>query len=200
MENRVLLIACGALAKELVEIQKRNDWSHLKIQCLPADLHHTPARIPGAVVAAIDRYGKDYENIFVAYADCGTSGMLDRALEAYKVERLPGAHCYEWFAGERNFAEICEAEPGTFFLTDFLVRHFDRLVVQSLGIDRHPELKALYFGNYKRVVYLAQTASDELSAKARNHAAFLGLDYEHRHTGLERVASSLQEHVVRWQN
>jgi len=200
MAAGTLLLACGALAHELVELQRRNRWNHVKIQCLPAELHNTPDRIPGAVDEALMKYKADFEHIFVAYADCGTGGLLDRILERHGVERISGAHCYQFFAGKSVFDTLSSEEPGTFYLTDFLVRHFDRLVVQGLGLDRHPELKEQYFGNYKRLVYFAQTKSEKLSANARRHAEFLGLDYTERYTGLEPVESVLREQEIRWQN
>jgi hypothetical protein len=200
MAGSALLIACGALARELVELQRLNHWDHLKIQCLPAELHNTPDRIPAAVEAAITEYREQYEHIFVAYADCGTGGLLDRVLEQHGIERIPGAHCYEFYAGPEVFRALCEAELGTYYLTDFLVRHFDRLVVRGLGLDRHPELLAQYFGNYRKVVYLAQGRADMLSGKARDIATYLGLDYDQVDTGLAPVESVLSEKVVQWQS
>lgn len=179
----VLVIACGALARELVRIRELNRWDHVEFQCLPADLHNTPDRIPAAVISRIERERENFERIFVAYADCGTGGLLDRALEGTGIERIPGAHCYEFFAGSDVFHGLAEEEPGSFYLTDFLVRHFDRLVVRGLGLDRRPQLMPVYFGNYRRVVYLAQTESDELQSMARAQAGFLGLDYEYRFSG-----------------
>jgi len=196
----VLLIACGALARELVLLTRRNRWSHLKVQCLPPELHNTPQRIPGEVVAVIEANRAKFEHIFVAYAECGTGGMLDRALEAYGIERLPGAHCYEFFTGATSFARFCDEEPGTYYLTDFLVRHFDRLVIGALGLDKHPQLKGEYFRNYRRVMYLAQSPSDELRQLAKSHADYLGLAYTEHFTGLDRVGTELHEHVVQWQN
>lgn len=200
MNKGALLLACGALAKELVSIQRQNGWDHLRIQCLPAELHNTPDRIPAAVEAALATYTKEYRHVFVAYADCGTGGQLDNVLEKYGIQRIPGAHCYEFFAGSDVFSALAEREPGTFYLTDFLVRHFDRLVVEGLGLDRHPELKEQYFGNYRKLVYLAQDNEAELGAMAREHAQFLELEYEAIDTGLEPVESILKEQVVQWRN
>ena len=200
MRPTVLLIACGALAKEIVALQKRNGWSHMKIQCLPAELHNRPEKIPAAVRATIEEHREYFEHIFVAYADCGTGGLLDQVLAEFNIERLPGAHCYEFFAGETVFSEFGEAEPGTFYLTDFLTRHFDRLVKKGLGLDKHPELTTAYFGNYRRIVYLSQTKSDRLAALAEEHARYLGLQYEHRHTGLGNVEQHIKEHTVQWLN
>lgn len=198
--HSALLIACGALARELVELQRRNGWEHLKIQCLPAELHNTPKKIPAAVAETIEKYRDEFRHIFVAYADCGTGGLLDRTLEKYGVERIPGAHCYEFYAGDSVFDQLSETEPGTFYLTDFLVRHFDRLVIEGLGLDRHPELKGQYFGNYRRLVYLAQTRSDALSQSAQQQANYLGLEFAERFTGLGAVDKVLKEHAVQWQN
>lgn len=200
MAPKVLLIACGALARELVLLMEQNGWQHLKIQCLPAGLHNTPEKIPAAVVAAVERYRNEFGHIFVAYADCGTGGLLDKALAPYGVERLPGAHCYEFFTGATAFAAFCDAEPGTFYLTDFLVRHFERLVIRGLGLDRHPELKNEYFRHYARVVYLAQSRSGALSQLAMAHADYLGLPCTEHFTGLEPVNRVLREQSIRWQN
>jgi hypothetical protein len=200
MQATVLLIACGALAKEIVALQKRNGWSHIKIQCLPAELHNRPEKIPAAVRATIEEHREHFEHIFVAYADCGTGGQLDQMLAEFNIERLPGAHCYDFFAGETVFAKLGADEPGTFYLTDFLTQHFDRLVKKGLGLDKHPELTTAYFGNYKRIVYLSQTKSDKLAALAAEHAQYLGLEYEHKHTGLGNVERAIKEHAVRWLN
>jgi len=200
MASGALLIACGALAKELVELLRRNHWDHIRIQCLPAELHNRPEQIPAAVEKAIRQYRADYEHIFVAYADCGTGGLLDRVLEKYDIERIAGAHCYEFFAGTSVFEGLAEAELGTFYQTDFLVRHFDRLVVEGLGLDRHPELRDQYFGNYKKLVYLSQSGSRKLAELAREQSAFLGLEYAEHFTGLNPVERQLQEQVITWQN
>lgn len=196
----VLLIACGALARELVELKRLNNWDHLRIQCLPAELHNRPEEIPDAVRAEIEDNHDDFEQIFVAYADCGTGGLLDKILDEYGIDRLPGAHCYEFFAGSAAFHELLEAEIGTFYLTDFLARHFDRLIREGLGLDERPELMPMYFGEYKRLVYLSQTDSPDLAAMAEQHARYLGLDYQCVHTGLDNVAREISEMVIRWQN
>ena len=149
----VLVIACGALAREIAALRAANDWPHLDVRCLPAELHNRPERIPGAVRDAIRANRDRYASIFVAYGDCGTGGLLDAVLREESVERIPGAHCYEFFAGADAFEALADDEPGTFYLTDFLLRHFDRLVIRGLGLDRHPELAPQYFGNYRRLVY-----------------------------------------------
>jgi hypothetical protein len=191
MSDTVLIIACGALAREIEELRRLNGWSHVRVQCLPAELHNTPEAIPAAVREKIEAGRDAQERIFVAYADCGTGGRLDALLEESGVERLPGAHCYEFYAGSEEFAGLHEAEPGTFYLTDFLVRQFEPLVVRTLGLDRHPELRDQYFRNYRRLVYLAQIESPDLEARARDCARRLGLEYEHRFTGLEHFKRGL---------
>jgi hypothetical protein len=190
--ERVLWIACGALAKELTLIRDQSGLHHVEIACLPASLHNTPDRIADRVQARIEEAGDRYDRIFVAYADCGTGGRLDAVLDAYGAERLAGAHCYEVFAGAGVFRDLHEEEPGTFYLTDFLVHHFDRLVIQGLGIDHHPELLPLYFGNYHRVVYLAQRDDARLREEARSCAKQLDLAFEHRFTGLATMESALR--------
>ncbi len=179
----ILVIACGAIARELVRIKKLNQWDHLDIQCLPAKLHYTPDEIPGAVRAKIVSQAGRYKKVFVAYADCGTGGLLDKVLDEYGIERIPGAHCYEFLAGSEVFHGLAEEELGSFYLTDFLVRHFDHLIIETLGLDQHPQLMPMYFGNYKRVVYLAQTGTKKLQAMAEKQAEYLGLEYHYRFCG-----------------
>jgi len=198
MTATVLIIGCGAIAHELVALQRRNQWTHVRIQCLPADLHNTPDQIPESVRKALDKYSSSYAHIFLAYADCGTGGALDRVLEEYGVERLPGAHCYEFFSGSGLFSQLSDEEPGTFYLTDFLVRNFDRLVKKGLGLDRHPQLLSSYFGNYRRVTYLAQTPTEELLAMARQHADYLGLEFRQQNTGLAPLNLVLKAQSESW--
>ena len=186
-----LVIACGALAHEIAALRRANAWTAIDVCCLPPELHNRPERIAPAVQEKIRAHRGEYRSIFVAYGDCGTGGRLDAVLREEGVERLPGAHCYEFFAGARVFAEMADTEPGTFYLTDFLTRHFERLVVRGLGIDRHPELAQEYFRNYRRVVYLAQLRSAPLLEQARRIAADLGLAFEHRHTGYGELGAHL---------
>lgn len=203
MTASVLVIACGAIARELVRIREMNDWGHVEFQCLPAELHNRPDRIPGAVRDRIEREKGNYARIFVAYADCGTGGMLDKALQGTGVERIPGAHCYEFFAGSEVFHALADQEPGSFYLTDFLVQHFERLVIRGLGLDRQPGLMPLYFGNYRRVVYLAQTESAKLQSMAKSHAEFLGLEYLYRYEGDRPLALLLKPALEKedaWEN
>lgn len=188
---RALVIACGALAHEVVALRRALGADRLAVQCLPADLHNHPQRIPGAVRDAVTRARGRFARVFVAYADCGTGGLLDAVLAEEGVERLPGAHCYEVFAGSDAFAELAAAEPGTFFLTDFLARHFERLVVVGLGLDRHPRLALEYFRHYRRVVYLSQREDAGLLARAEAAAARLGLAFEHRPTGYGALSRSM---------
>ena len=188
---RVLLIACGALAREILEAKRLNDWRALDVQCLPAELHNRPERIPGLVERRIRENAGRYRRILIGYADCGTGGELDRLVEKYGVARIPGAHCYEFFAGRDAFAGLAEREPGTFYLTDYLARNFDRLIVEGMGIEKHPELKAMLFGNYKKVVYLAQSRDAALEDAARRAARFLELEYERADTGLEPFRAAL---------
>ena len=194
---RKLVIACGALAREIAELRRANAWTALDVACLPPELHNRPERIAGAVREKIRAHRRDYAEIFVAYGDCGTKGALDEVLREEGVERIAGAHCYEFFATPGVFAALAEAEPGSFYLTDFLLRHFDRLVIRGLGIDRHPELLPVYFGNYRRIVYLAQAPKPESEAQARAIAARLGLECEIRITGYGGLGSSLGQFADR---
>ncbi len=178
-----LLIACGALAREVAELIRVNRWTHMSIACVPAHFHNTPAKIPGAVRAKIRAARGRYDRIVVLYGDCGTGGLLDQVLAEEGVERIPGPHCYQFYAGETDFAALMEAEPGSFFLTDYLVRHFERLIIAGLGLDRYPHLLSDYFGNYRRLVYLAQTEDADLTVRAREAADRLGLRFERRYRG-----------------
>ena len=193
--SRVLVIGCGALVRELQQVAARNGGGHLEVECLPAIMHNRPERIPDAVrrrVRAAKARGA-YRTILVGYMDCGTGGLLDRVCSEEGVERLPGAHCYELYAGADAFASLQESEPGTFYLTDYLVRHFDRLIMKGLGISQHPELLEVYFGNYTRVVHLAQADDDRLARAAEHAAARLGLRCERIATGIDGLESRIVE-------
>ena len=189
----MLIIACGALAHEITALKRLNGWDHVDLQCLRADLHNHPEKITAAVKAQIDRSRGIYERIYVGYADCGTGGLLDALLEQERIERLPGAHCYEFFATSKVFNELSEAELGTLYLTDYLTRHFDRIVIKGFGLDKHPELEQMMFSNYRKVVYLSQLQDTELIEIAKNAATRLNLDFEHRHTGYGDLERSLQD-------
>jgi len=193
MENSapILVITCAAIAREVNELKKLGQWSQMDLQAITVDLHARPEKIPAAVAEKIDQAGDRYQHIFVAYGDCGTSGELDRVLEERGVKRLPGAHCYDFLAGRESYQQMQDEEPGTFYLTDFLTQHFERLVIEILGIDRHPELLETYFGNYTRLVYLAQTDSAELTAQARAAAERLGLRFERVYTGMGEMVPAL---------
>ncbi len=198
MPSTVLVIACGALARELQQLKQANGWRHLKLQCIDARLHNRPELIAERVREQILRHRDSYDHIYVAYADCGTRGSLDRMLLEEGVERLPGAHCYQSFAGTERFVALCAAEPGTFYLTDFLARHFERMVIQPLKLDRHPELRDAYFGNYRRLVYLSQTTDATLLERAKAAAERLSLDFEHVHCGYGELQTNLERNIERW--
>ncbi len=199
----VLVVACGALAHEITHVIRASHWQHISVRCLPPELHNRPERIPGAVREVIRANRSSFRAVFVAYGDCGTGGMLDRVLAEERVERIPGAHCYEFFAGAGPFAALADAEPGTFYLTDFLARHFDRLVWRGLGLDRHPELRGIYFAHYRRLVYLAQGNDPRASEMARAAAKQLGLTFERVVTGYGDLETSLVrvfQANARWQS
>jgi hypothetical protein len=193
----LLIIACGALAHEITALKRANAWDQLDVRCLPAELHNRPERIPAAVRALIRASRCHYRSIFVAYADCGTGGLLDAVLAEEGIERIPGAHCYEFFATTPVFTALAEAEIGTFYLTDFLLRHFERLVIEGLGLDTHPELFATYFGNYRKLVYLAQRPSAEAIERASAIAVRMGLSFESRATGYGTLETALTSAVKR---
>ncbi len=191
VQGRVLLIACGALAHEILALKRMNGWDHLDLQCLPANLHLWPDRIPAAVEAAVTQHRAAYDDIFIVYADCGTGGLLQQKCKDLGVDMVEGPHCYSFFEGNAAFAEKAETEFTAFYLTDFLVRQFDAFVWKPMGLDRHPELRDMYFGNYTKLVYQAQLDDPALDAKARDCAARLGLAYERRLTGYGDLATSL---------
>jgi hypothetical protein len=189
---QLLVLACGAVAREVLAVIALNGWRHVDVRCLPAKLHSTPQLIAPAVDAKLTQVMGRYDRVFVAYADCGTAGALDEVLSRHGVERLPGAHCYGFLAGNATWDALHEAEPATFYLTDFLARHFEALVIRGLGLDRHPELLPDLFGNYRRVLYLSQTDDPGLVARARGAADRLGLAFEQRRTGYGELVPSLQ--------
>lgn len=190
------ILACGALARELTAILARNNLAGIRIACLPAKLHNRPQLIPELVRRKIRRLRETGTEVFVAYADCGTGGELDRVLAEEKAERLPGAHCYAFYAGLAAFDSLHDEEPGTFYLTDYLVRHFDTLMVKGLGLDRHPELFDDYFRNYRRLVYLRQARQPDLMPGAERAAGFLKLPLVVRDTGYGLLESEVLARVA----
>ncbi|MEO1551527.1 MAG: DUF1638 domain-containing protein [Pseudomonadota bacterium] len=190
-QGRVLIIACGALAREILALKSANGWDHMDLTCLPAKLHLYPDQITDAVRASVAEHRARYETIFVAYADCGTGGLLDAACTDMGVEMIAGPHCYAFFDGNEAFAARGEAEMTAFFLTDFLVRQFDAFVWRPMGLDRHPELRDMMFGNYETLIYLAQTNNPELDRLAQQAAQRLGLAYQRRFTGYGDLATAL---------
>lgn len=187
------LVVCGAVAREVLALRAKHGWD-ADVLGVPAQLHNTPERLPAAVAARLRQASERYERTVVVYGDCGTGGQLDRALRPAGVGRIRGPHCYEWYAGD-DFAALMAEAPGTFFLTDYLVRSFDHLVVQALGLDRFPELRAEYFRNYTRCLYLAQTDQPELRERAAWAAAQLGLPLEIRAVGYGALEARLLEQM-----
>ena len=190
-EGRVLLIACGALAQEILHLIRVNGWDHLELTCLPAQLHLTPEKIPDAVTTAVRKHRGSYASVFVIYADCGTGGLLQKTCAELGVEMLAGPHCYSFFDGNERFAARGDEEMTSFYLTDFLVRQFDSFVWKPLGLNRNPELRDMYFGNYEQLVYLAQTEDETLSRLAVRCAEKLGLRYVRRFTGYGDLKTEL---------
>lgn len=193
MHERLLVVACGALGREISALKRTHGWDHMQLRCLDPLLHNRPEQIPEALRRELTEHRGRFDRVFVAYADCGTGGAIDRLLAAEGIagERLPGAHCYEFFAGAERFAALAAAEPGTFYLTDFLARNFDRLVIQPLGLVEHPELRDDYFGHYRRLVLLSQTRDDSVLAAAERAAALLELRFEHVHCGYGQLGAGL---------
>ena len=193
--GRVLLLACGALAREILALIKANGWTHMELQCLPANLHLTPDKIPDAVEAVVVEARDKYEDIFVVYADCGTGGLLQARCAELGVQMAEGPHCYSFFEGNEVFAAHADTEFTAFYLTDFLVRQFDSFVWKPMGLDRHPQLRDMYFGNYEKLVYLAQTNQPDLDVMAEEAAERLGLAYERRYTGYGDLTTELTKYA-----
>jgi len=191
--SRLLLLACGALAREILALIDANGWNHMDLQCLPANLHLTPDRIPDAVAAAVVAARATYDEVFVVYADCGTGGLLQKRCAELGVRMIDGPHCYSFFEGNEAFAAHAEQEITAFYLTDFLVRQFDAFVWKPMGFDRHPQLIDIMFGNYEKLVYLAQTDNPDLDRQAAAAAARLGLQFERRFTGYGDLATTLEQ-------
>lgn len=191
VRGKILIIACGALAREIIDLKEANGWTHLDLTCLPANYHLYPDKITDAVRTAVTKHRASYDDIFIAYADCGTGGLLEAACEDLGVQMIAGPHCYSFFEGNDRFAQITQDEITTFYLTDFLVRQFDAFIMKPMGLDRHPELRDMYFGNYEKLVYQAQTNDPVLTTKAEICAARLGLKFERRYTGYGDLKDAL---------
>jgi hypothetical protein len=190
--QKVHVIACGAIAREVLAISRINGLDHIDLHCLPAIYHSYPQKIAPALEQAIaEARANDFEKIFIGYADCGTGGDIDRICEREGIERLSGPHCYSFFAGNEEFAARADQDFTAFFLTDFLARQFEAFVIQPLGLDRHPELKEMYFGNYKKLIYLSQEEDETLQKRAKEAADYLGLEYEYRFTSYGDLATEL---------
>lgn len=190
--GKVLILACGALANEILALIRLNGWDHMSLTCLPAILHNTPDRIPDAVRTAVEKHRGDFDQVFLAYADCGTGGELAKLCDALGIEMIRGPHCYSFFEGNDAFTARAEDEIDVFYLTDFLARGFESFVIKPLGLDRHPELRDMYFGHYTRLIYLAQSDNPDLDRMAEAAAGRLGLKYERKFTGFGDLATALQ--------
>lgn len=194
--TKMRVIACGMIAREVLAVNAQLGFDHIDLKCLPADFHHHPEKIAPAMETAILAAREEgYDHIFAGYADCGTGGELDKVCDKYGVERIEGPHCFAFYMGNRAFDQAGDDYLTTFFITDFLARHFDTFMKRPLGLDRYPELLPMYFGHYTRALYLAQTEDSELEKKAREAAAFLGLTYEYRFTGYGDLAPALADAV-----
>ena len=185
------LIICGALGHEVVDLVERHGWD-AEVIGIPASVHIRPELIAPKVEARIKELKNKYDRLIVVFGDCGSQGALDSLLADYpEIERLAGPHCYEWYGGHK-FQELMDEEPGTFFLTDFMVRGFRGSIVKGMGLDKYPGLKEMYFANYKRVVYLVQKPRPEYMEKARAAAQYLGLPLEVHATGYNWLETRLQ--------
>lgn len=191
--EKVHVIACGAIAKEILAVSSQQGLDHIDLKCLPAIWHAYPQKIvPGLEAAVSDARQNGFKRIFFAYADCGTGGEIDRLCERENIARIEGPHCYSFFSGNDAFNQKAEDDLLSFFLTDFLARQFRAFVIEPLGLDRHPELKPMYFGNYRKLIYLSQEEDEGLQRKAREAADYLGLEYEYRFTGYGDLTSAIR--------
>lgn len=191
--DRLLVIACGAIAREVLAVRQTNALDHVDLTCLPAIWHVQPNKIAPAIREEIRKVReKGYRRIFIGYAECGTQGELDKICAEEGVERIAGPHCYAFFTGNDTFMARIDEEFTAFYLTDLITRQFEAFVIEPLKLEQHPELRDMIFGNYTKVVYLAQTEDAELQAKARWAADYLKLDYEYRFTGYGDLVPALQ--------
>ncbi|MFK7866032.1 MAG: DUF1638 domain-containing protein [Alphaproteobacteria bacterium] len=198
-----LLIACGALAVELIQLSKQLQLEHqLDITCLPAKFHNYPDQIIPNLARKIADNKDQYQRFLIGYGDCGTGGMLDRFIKDQQaagldIARIEGAHCYQFYAGADEFDKLTEAELGSFYLTDYLVKFFDRLIIEGMGLDRYPQLKSQLFAHYKKLVYLAQSDDPQLDQMAQQAAIKLELEYQRVYTGIDRLAPFLNNGTPR---
>ena len=191
--ERVLVIACGMIAREVQGVISKLGLSHIDLTCLPADFHHRPAKIAPAMEAAIIKAkAQGYRHVFAGYAECGTQGALDKVLEKHRVARIEGPHCFSFYIGNKAFNERDDQHLTHFFMTDFLARHFQTFLIEPLGLDRHPDLKEIYFGNYTHLHYIAQTIDISLQIRAKQAAEFLGLHYSYEFTGYGDLGTALR--------
>ncbi len=203
--SSLLVITCGAIAREVMAVAQASGWKNLKVTQIPAELHNRPDQIPAAVEARFAAYAADYDHVFAAFGDCGTGGQLDKVLDRYNIQRLSGAHCYEFYTGSENFAAMAEQELGTFYLTDYLAKHFEQLIMEGMGLNKHPQLIELMFAHYTELVYLVQDPDRQLDKFAEAAAEKLGLKYERVQTGYGQMAAELNtyysnytEQVIKW--
>jgi hypothetical protein len=194
-KKKRLVLGCGALVYDLLRLVKQNPSfsDKVNIQCLPASWHNSPQLIAPGVEDYLSKNAHFYEEVYIAYADCGTGGALDNVLSKYQAKRIGGAHCYEFFAGKDTFEKLSEEEIGTFYLTDYLVKNFNRIMIKGLGLDKHPELFGAYFEHYKKLVYLAQTENEQWKKDAEKYAKDFGFDYEYRLVGTGSLDSVFEE-------
>ena len=190
-----LVLGCGALVYDLLSLIKQNPplSDKVNLQCLPASWHNTPQLIAPGIEEYLSENAHLYEDVYIAYADCGTGGSLDRVIEKYGAKRIEGAHCYEFFAGKDVFEKLSEEELGTFYLTDYLVKNFNRIMIKGLGLDKNPELFEVYFEHYKKLVYLAQTENEKWQKDAQKYAKDFGFDYEYRFVGTGNLDSVFED-------
>lgn len=195
--TKIRVIACGMIAREVLAVNRQLGFDHVDLKCLPADYHHHPEKIAPAMDKAIIQAREEgYDHVFAGYADCGTYGELDKVCDKHGISRIDGLHCFAFYMGNDTFEEQQDASIETFFITDFLARHFETFLLRPLGIDKHPELKDMYFGNYRKALYLAQTKDPELELRAKEAADFLGLEYEYRFTGYGDLLGELENELT----
>jgi Protein of unknown function (DUF1638) len=191
--EKVRIIACGAIAREVLAIKDANGLAHIDLKCLPAIWHVYPDKIAPAMREAIaEARAEGYGKVFIGYAECGTKGELDKICAEEGIERIAGPHCYAFFTGTEKFLKECENEFTAFYLTDLITRQFEAFVIEPLKFDTHPELIPMVFGNYEKIVYLAQTEDPVLQEKAKWAADYLGLAYEYRFTGMGDLEPALK--------